>query len=111
MYWIKDFGAKLCDFRMHRLPMVILRAQAAIADPNVVGYLMCALERPPRLTGLMFCDPAGKFPEGLPIHTPDIVHRYRLKGYEIVVTIDGGVYVVAHWLYENGALDRFDRVH
>lgn len=32
-------------------------------------------------------------------------------GYEVVIAIDGGIYVVAHWLYDNGMLDRFDRVH
>ncbi|WP_256585300.1 MULTISPECIES: hypothetical protein [unclassified Pseudomonas] len=111
MYWIKTFGAGLSDFRLHRLPAVVERARAAIDDPNVVGYLLCALERPPRMTGLLFCDHTRSFPEGLPIHTPAIADRYRLEGYEVVITIDGGMYVVAHWLHENGALDRFDRVH
>ena len=111
MYWIKTYGAELSDFRLHRLPTVIERARAAIADPNVVGYLLCALERPPRMTGLLFCDHTGGFPEGLPIHTPAIADRCRRAGYEVVTTVDGGVYVVAHWLFENGALDRFDRVH
>jgi hypothetical protein len=32
-------------------------------------------------------------------------------GYEVLIAADGGKYVVALWLYENGALDRFDRVH
>ncbi|KPG95929.1 hypothetical protein AEQ67_18455 [Pseudomonas sp. RIT-PI-q] len=111
MYWIKTFGADMLAFRLHKLPTVILRARAAIADPDIVGYLLCALERPPRMTGPLLCDSVRNFPEGLPIHTPSIAHRYRVEYYDIVVTIDGGSYVVAHWLHENGALDRFDRVH
>jgi hypothetical protein len=63
------------------------------------------------MTGLLFCDHKRDFPEGLPIHTPPIAERYRREGFEVVTTVDGGVYVVAHWLFENGALDRFDRVH
>ena len=63
------------------------------------------------MTGLLFCDHARDYPEGLPIHTLPIAERYRREGFEVVTTVDGGVYVVAHWLFENGALDRFDRVH
>jgi len=58
MYWIKTYGAKHCDFRFHRYPSVIERARKAIADPDVAGYLLCALERPPKITGLLFFDPA-----------------------------------------------------
>ncbi len=63
------------------------------------------------MTGLLFCDRRGLLPDGLPVHTPAISDRYREQGYEVVVAVDGGRYVVAHWLYENGALDCFDRVH
>ena len=111
LYWIKTFGANLSDFRFHRFPTIIERARIAIPDPNVVGYLLCALEHPPKMTGLLFCDHARDYPEGLPIHTLPIAERYRREGFEVVTTVDGGVYVVAHWLFENGALDRFDRVH
>jgi hypothetical protein len=111
VYWIKTFGATLSDFRLHRLPTVIEKARAAIADPDVVGYLLCALERPPRMTGLLFCDHTRSFPEGLPIRTQAIAERCQRAGYEVVTTTDGGIFVVAHWLHENGALDRFDRVH
>lgn len=111
MHWIKTYGAELSDFRLNKLPKVIERARVAIADPRIVGYLLCALELPPKMTGLLFCDHARDFPEGLPIHTKPIVSRYTKLGYEVVIAVDGGVYVVAHWLHENGALDRFDRVH
>jgi len=111
MYWIKTYGARLSDLRFHRYPKAIERAREAITDPDVVGYLLCALERPPRITGLLFCDPAKKYPEGLPIHALPVVDRRQRGGYDLFTTVDGGVFVVAHWLFENGALDRFDRVH
>ena len=111
MHWIKTYGAELSDLRFFKLPKVIERARQVVADPDVVGYLLCALERHPRMTGLLFCDHARAFPEGLPIHTQPIADRYKRDGYEVVIAADGGKYVVAHWLYDNGALDRFDRVH
>lgn len=111
MYWIKDFGANISDFRLFRLPKVIEKARIAVPDDDVVGYFICALEKPPQLTGLLFCDPKRHFPQGLPVRTPPIVSRCWRQGYLAVKVSDGGVFVVAHWLYENGALDRFDRVH
>lgn len=63
------------------------------------------------MTGLLFCDQKRHFPEGLPVRTLPVVSRGWRGGYLVVKVIDGGVFVVAHWLYENGALDRFDRVH
>lgn len=111
MHWIKTYGDEMADFRLFRLPKVIQQARAAVGDPGVVGYLLCALELPPKMTGLLFCDHARDFPEGLPIHTKPIVSRYKQAGYEVVIAVDGGIYVVAHWLYDNGSLDRFDRVH
>lgn len=95
----------------NKLPRVIEQARSAVPDPEIVGYLLCALERPPQMTGVLFCNHLGGFPEGLPIRTPAIVHRCTRAGYEVVTACGGGVYVVAHWLYQNGALDRFDRVH
>ncbi len=63
------------------------------------------------MTGLLFADVINGLPDGLPIHTPPIESRYWRRGYEFVVAEDGGTYVIAHWLYENAELDRFDRVH
>ena len=111
MYWIKTYGAKRSEFRFHRYPAVIERARVAISDPGVVGYLLCALEYPSKITGLLFCDPTRRYPEGLPIHALPVVDRCQRAGYDVFTKIDGGVIVVAHWLFENGALDRFDRVH
>lgn len=111
MYWVKDFGANLSALRFNCVPKVIARARAVMAGRDVEGFLICALDRPPQMTGLLFCDYAQGLPEGLPVHTPPIRRRYSSGGYEVVIASDGGVYVIAHWLYENGALDRFDRVH
>lgn len=110
-YWIKTFGAARSDLWFHKLPTVVEKARAAVQDPAIVGYLLCALARTPRMTGLLFCDDSKNLPDGLPIHTPVIMDRCQRAGYEVVTACDGGIYVIAHWLHENGALDRFDRVH
>lgn len=110
-YWIKTFGADKANLRFHRLPTAVADAREIFSGENVVGYLICALVRSSRLTGLLFCDDKRDYPDGLPIHTPPMVTQYE-KGYCSVVTVEGGDrYVVAHWLHENGELDRFDRVH
>jgi hypothetical protein len=62
------------------------------------------------MTGLLFCDHVWALPEGLPIHTQPIADRYKRNGFEVVIAVDGGKYVVAHWPYDNGRLDRLDRV-
>ncbi len=106
-YMIKTYGATLADFRFSRLPTVILNARKAIPDYDIVGFLACALERPPRMTGLMFCDHRNRFPEGLPAHTPPIEKRYYRDGYLVVQAEGGGLYVIAHWWFENGAIGPF----
>lgn len=106
-YWIKTFGSTLADFRFSRLPSVILKAREAIPDYDIVGFLACALEKPPVMTGLLFCDRRNKFPEGLPVRTPPIEKRYRRDGYLVVQVQGGGLYVVAHWYFQNGALGPF----
>ncbi|WP_426119556.1 hypothetical protein [Pseudomonas sp. DSP3-2-2] len=110
-YRIKTFGARLGDVRLHRLPKVVTDAQDALAGIDVLGFLVCAMVRERRMTGLMFCDPRGRFPEGLPSRTARISHRFQRNGYEIVVTQSGDVFVVAHWYHQNCELDRFDRIH
>jgi hypothetical protein len=110
-YWIKTFGASLGDLKFYKLPTVVEQARMAVPDSDIVGYLICALEQPPQMTGLLLCDPRRLFPDGLPIRAPAISDRFWKGGYEVLVTVDGGRFVVAHWLYENGALDRFDKVH
>ncbi|MNH32717.1 hypothetical protein D3C79_931780 [compost metagenome] len=111
MFWVKTYGASIADQCFFRYPRIIERAKRTVRDDQVVGYLLCALDRPPRMTGLLFCSHMCRFPEGVPIHTPPVLDRYRQDGFEVVVAEGGGKYVIAHWLYENGAVDRFDRVH
>lgn len=110
-YWIKTFGSSLSDCRFYRLPTVILKAKAAIPDDSIIGFFACALDRPPRMTGLMFCDHRGMFPEGLPAHTPPVLCRYEREGYLVVVVEGGWEYVVAHWYFQNGALRSFHELH
>lgn len=111
VYWIKTFGATLCDVRVNRLPKVVTEAQDALADIDILGFLVCAIGRERRMTGLMFGDRRGLFPEGLPSRTSPIVHRFQRNGYEIVVTQTGDVFAVVHWYHQNGELDSFDRIH
>jgi len=49
------------DLWFHKLPTVVEKARAAVQDPAIVGYLLCALERTPRMTGLLFCDDSKNF--------------------------------------------------
>jgi hypothetical protein len=88
VHLIKTYGTELAEFRFFRLPKVIEQARAAISDQGVVGYLLCALESPPTMTGLLFCDHTRELSEGLPIHTKPIVSRYSLSGYEVVIAVD-----------------------
>lgn len=110
-YWIKTFGATSADVLFNRLPTVIQKAKAAISGADIDGFLMCALEKPPLMTGLIFCDPRQEFPEGLPVRTPPVVERFYREGYQVVMTQGGVQYVIAHWYYQNGALRPFIEVH
>lgn len=109
-YWIKTFGGTLSDFRFVQYPAVIQRARTAFPDIDVTGFLLCALELPPRMSGLLFCDPSGRFPDGLPVRTEPIKHQYERDGWRVVET-DGGMFVVAHWYHENGAIGPFYQLH
>lgn len=110
-YRIKTFRASLSDCTFSRLPTVIFRARQAIPDADIVGFLACAIEKPPILTGLMFCDHRKCYPEGLPARTPPVTSRFTRNGYDVYVTENGGLYVVAHWYHSNGAIGPFHQVH
>lgn len=110
-YMIKSFGATLEGLTFNRLPTVIQIAKEAIPDDEIVGFLMCALYRPPRMTGLIFCDQRNLYPPGLPMHTPPIVRQFYQRGYLVVEATTGGLYVVAHHYFDNGALGPFFQVH
>ncbi|WP_397453648.1 hypothetical protein [Pseudomonas sp. NA-150] len=110
-YWIKSFGTRLSDCRFSRLPTVIQKAKGAIPDAEIVGFLACVIERPPIMTGLMFCDHRHEFPEGLPARTPPVLRRYHREGYLVVVVEGGGIYVIAHWWHQNGSIGPFKKVH
>jgi len=63
-YSIKTFGATSADVRFNRLPTVIQKAKAAISCADIDGFLMCALEKPPMMTGLMFAPLGRNFLKG-----------------------------------------------
>ncbi len=110
-YMIKTFGSTLNDVTFHRLPKVIQRAKVLLPDQEIVGFFLCALERPPRMTGLIFCDHRNEFPQGLPAQTPPIMKRFYREGYLVVEASTGGLYVVAHWLHENGEQGPFNVIN
>lgn len=94
----------------NRLPSAIDRALAAVSPEGVTGYLLCALERKRRVSGLLFCDQTGDRQDGSPIQTGVIEDRAWVEEYELIIATDG-VYVVAHRSSENGAIDPVARRH
>ena len=80
---------------VNRLPSAIDRALAAVSPEGVTGYLLCALERKRRVSGLLFCDQTGDRQDGSPIQTGAIEDRAWVEEYEFIIATDG-VYVVAH---------------
>lgn len=110
-FMVKTFGSTIRDLSFNRLPTVIQKAKAAIPDDDVVGFFLCALYRPPRMTGLIFCNRISLLPPGLPAHTPPVVRRFHRNGYLVVEADTGGLFVVAHHYFENGAIRPFFEVH
>ncbi|WP_460044600.1 hypothetical protein [Pseudomonas sp. S2_H01] len=106
-YLIKHFGATRDDLYFFRYPKVILRAMEAVSHGAIVGYLACALERPTTMTGLMFGDRRRAFPDGLPIRAPAVSNCFLCNGFRVVQVKTGGLYVIAHWLFENGEIGPF----
>lgn len=56
------------------------------------------------VTGLLFCDQSGRWPNGSPVQTGVIEDREWVGEYELVVATDG-VYVIAHREHENESSD------
>jgi hypothetical protein len=110
-YLIKTFGSSKKNCRFYPLPKVIERAKQALPDEAIIGFLACALERAGRMTGLMFCDRRHTYPEGLPAHTPPITQKFYRSGYLVVQASTGGLFVVAHWYFENGEIGPFYVLH
>jgi hypothetical protein len=100
----------MSNFWFNKLPGAIARARSAVDPEGITGYLLCALERRDRVTGLLFCDQSGRSRDGSQIQTGVIEDRVWVEGYELVIATDG-VYVVAHRLHENGATDPVARRH
>ena len=69
----KTYGSTIGDLTFNRLPTVIQKAKVAIPEEDVVGYLLCALYRPPRITGLIFCNRVSLLPPGLPAQASEQV--------------------------------------
>ncbi|AUG07908.1 hypothetical protein [Pseudomonas sp. S09G 359] len=94
----------MSEFWFNKLPDAIAKARSAVDPEGIAGYLLCALERRGRVTGMLFCDLSGGLRDGSPIQTGVIEDRAWVEDYELVIAADG-VYVVAHRSHENGAMD------
>lgn len=104
---VKTFGSTIRDLTFNRLPTVIQKARVAIPEDDVVGFLLCALYRPPRMTVLIFCNRINLLPPDLPAHTSPVLRRIHRNGYLVVEADTGGLFVVAHYHFENGAIRPF----
>lgn len=91
-------------FWFNKLPEAIARARSAVDPEGITGYLLCALERRGRVTGLLFCDLKEGLRNGSPIQSGVIEDRAWVAEYELIIATDG-VYVVAHRSHDNGAVD------
>ncbi|WP_231991045.1 hypothetical protein [Pseudomonas sp. B10] len=109
-FYIKSFGTTRADFHFNKLPEVVRKAQLDLAGEDVLGGFICALDRPPRMTGLLFLRDSSDLPFGLPAHTTTVVRRYERAGYCIVEWQTGDLFAVAHWYFQNGALAPFHDV-
>ena len=97
-------------FWFNKLPEAIERARSAVDPEGITGYLLCALERRSRVTGLLFRDQSGSLCDGSLFQTGIIEDRAWIAEYELIIATDG-VYVVAHRSHENGAVDPAARWH
>jgi hypothetical protein len=100
----------MSEFWSDKLPEAIARAQSAVDPERIAGYLLCALERRGRVTGLLFCDQSASLCDGSPFQTGVIEDRAWVEEYELVIAADD-VYVIAHRSHENGATNPVARRH
>jgi hypothetical protein len=100
----------MSEFWFNKLPQAIARALSAVDPEGIAGYLLCALERRGRVTGILFCDQSRDLRDGSFIQTGVIEDRAWVGEYELIIASDG-VYVVAHRSHENGATDSIARWH
>lgn len=96
--------------RIYKLPTAIEQALASVSPDGVTGYLLCALERRGRVSGLLFCNQGQGLPDGSWILTGLIEDRAWVEEYELIITADG-VYVLAHLQHENGSIAWPGAVH
>lgn len=111
MHLKKTVGNDQSILGFHRLPKAVAKAREVFMDRSVRGFLLCTLLRPPCLNGLLFCDDKRVYPDGLPIQTRDIAEHHVYEGYDVFSVEGGDIFVVTHWLHDNGAIDCLNRVH
>jgi len=83
----------MSKFWFNKLPEAISRARSAVDPEGITRYLLCALERRGRVTGLLFCDQSGRSRDGSPIQTGVIEDRAWVKG-----TSSSSQLTVSMWL-------------
>lgn len=73
--WVKTLAATLFYRSFSNFPTVAEAARDAFSESSIDGYSICAWERPPLMTGLLFSSRDGHLPGGLPVRTPRISER------------------------------------
>ena len=111
MHTVIEFSAAGTHARFHRLPKAIARARSTVSPEGVTGYLLFANEAPCGLTGMLFCDQDCEVLHGLLVSTGHVRDRAWVEEYELLITVDGGVYVIATWLSEMGAHEALKTIH
>ncbi|RJX74933.1 hypothetical protein D3M70_26505 [Pseudomonas sp. LS-2] len=79
----------MSEFWFNKLRDAIARARSAVDPEGIAGYLLGALERRGRVTGLLFCDQSGRSRDGSPIQTGIIQDRACVEKYELIIASDG----------------------
>ena len=110
-FYIKRFCTTRADCQFNKLPEGVRKAQLDLAGEDSLGFFICALDRPPRMTGLLFLRDTSDLPFALPAHTTTVVRRYERSGYCIVEGQTGHLFAVAHGYFQGGALTLFHDVH
>jgi hypothetical protein len=103
-FYIKSFGTTRADFHFNKLPEIVRKAQLDLAGEDVLGGFICALDRPPRMTGCCSC--------GIHPICPLVYQRTRLRSYADtsepgIASSDGrrvicsqspiGIFKMMHW--------------
>lgn len=79
------------------IPKDIQKAMTVDFGTPVTAYLMCAVDCPPVVLGVVYCDSRRRFRDGSSIRTSSIIRIDFIDGYALVKTLGGSLYVIVSW--------------